>query len=60
MPLLDALIRDADQFKVELFLKLSQNVLISFVGDLDKLVKSKAVAIGILLDIVESFSQVGI
>lgn len=45
MSFFDALIRDVNQLKVELFLKLPQDILISFIGNLDKLIEPETVAV---------------
>ena len=45
MAFLDAFIRDANELKVELFFKLSQDIFVSLIGDLDELIKPEAVAI---------------
>lgn len=45
MAFLDAFIRDANELKVELFFKLSQDIFVSLIDDLDELIKPEAVAI---------------
>lgn len=45
MTFFDALVRDVNQVEVELFLKLSQDILVGFVGNLDKLIEPETVAV---------------
>ena len=45
MAFLDAFIRDANELKVELFFEFSQYIFVSLIGDLNKLIEPKAIAI---------------